>query len=74
MLQKNKLFVKVLTAFYEREIWKQYVHYFNITLKTFLCQGVGKTAPYLGQDGPLSVFASDSSMIHTYRLFCLMQL
>ena len=27
---------------------------FNITLKIVLPQGVGKTDPYVGQDGPLS--------------------
>ena len=39
-------------------------------LVTGLPQGVGKTAPYLGQDSPLTVFASDTSMIHNFHIFC----
>ena len=46
-----------------------YVHYFNITLKTVLPHGVGQTAPYLGQHGPLTVFESESSMIHNFHIY-----
>ena len=35
---------------------KKYVHYLNSTNKTVLLQGVGKTGPYLGQDGPSPFF------------------
>ena len=38
-------------------MWKKYEHDLNSTEKTVLPQGVGKTAPYLGQDGPSSLFA-----------------
>ena len=42
----------------------EYEHYLNSTEKPFLPQGVGKTAPYLGQDGPSSflphIFFQDS--------------
>ena len=35
---------------------KKYVHYLNSTKKAVLPQGVGKTVPYLGQDGPSPFF------------------
>ena len=50
---------------------KLYVQYFYINYKkNVLPQGVGKTAPYLGQDGPLTVVASYSSTTHDLNLFC----
>ena len=61
------LLINVLTAFYER---MKYENNMCITLKTVLPQGVGKTAPFLGQDSPLTVFASDTSMIHNFHIFC----
>ena len=41
--------------------------------KTVLPQGVGKTASYLGQDGPSSFFAPYISRTHNYHLFCGLQ-
>ena len=45
------LFIKVLTTFFERMKYENnnYVHYFNITLKIVLPQGVGRRPPTWGK-------------------------
>ena len=48
---------------------KKNMHYLNSTKKAVLPQGVGKTAPYLGQDGPSPFFAPYISKTHNCRLF-----
>ena len=66
--------INVLTVVLRKyEIWKKYVDYLNSTKKTVLPQGVGKTAPYLGQDGPSPCFAPYISRTHNCRLFCGLQ-
>ena len=70
------LFINVLTAFYQRMKYENNMCIIlTSTLRTVLPQGVGKTVPsLLGQDGPLTISVSDSSMIHYFHIFCLMQL
>ena len=61
------LFINVLAAFYERMKYdNNYVHYFNITLKTRLAPGCLEDGLLLGARRSPHSFASDSSMIHSY--------
>ena len=71
MLQKNMLFINVLAAFYKRMKYETIcVIFLHQPQKSVLPQGVGKTVPYLGQDGPLTVVAAYSSTTHDLNLFC----
>ena len=64
----------VLTAFYECTKYENNnVHYFNINLDNRLAPSCGDDGPLLGARGPLTIFASDSSMINNVHLFCGLQ-